>query len=549
MRRTDSDNPAAASDRFQFGRSAAAWIVALIALTLVILPLAWFAVSVLQSPAPARTSGAVPDQVLAQTPWSLFVSSVGWAGAVGLLATAAAWPVAWAARRRPWLVIACMIPLALPNYLCYAALNLARSPSTPLGDWIQRLAAGDEGWTQAPIIAGRVIAGLGLVLWIWPLSLLALLPTVRAISDETLDQLDLESRGFWTHFRMRIALCRGGLLAAVVAAMVVILGSPVPLHVAQVPTASMAVWVGLVQDPGNPRHWLTGWPLLVVAAATAAWLARWLVLAPASPETASETARFREQRIWRLWPLAASTLIPLVLLTRSLHEWVSIPRFIHLGIESMGASLMVGGVVASLALVLGCRVWFVAGTPGRLSGPLRWVAIAVLSIFAAATLSPGVMIGAAVARAFSRISLAGMDDSLLPLIAAHLVRYAAIMMIACALLRRAEPADLGDAIRLDGAEGVWGFLSMRVWPNRLPLAAAWLLTLSLSVHDIDTSIMVQPPGSQSLAERMLGFLHFAKTEELCAGSIIFEAVGIAFGAVIYLLARLQERGSHGTGVR
>jgi hypothetical protein len=61
--------------------------------------------------------------------------------------------------------------------------------------------------------------------------------------------------------------------------------------------------------------------------------------------------------------------------------------------------------------------------------------------------------------------------------------------------------------------------------------------------------MVQPPGSQSLAERMLGFLHFAKTEELCAGSIIFEAVGIAFGAVIYLLARLQERGSHGTGVR
>ena len=46
MRRADSDNPAAASVRFQFGRSAASWIVVLFALTLAILCVAWFACSV-----------------------------------------------------------------------------------------------------------------------------------------------------------------------------------------------------------------------------------------------------------------------------------------------------------------------------------------------------------------------------------------------------------------------------------------------------------------------------------------------------------------------
>ncbi|MCX5691875.1 MAG: hypothetical protein NTV94_19135, partial [Planctomycetota bacterium] len=151
----------------------------------------------------------------------------------------------------------------------------------------------------------------------------------------------------------------------------------------------------------------------------------------------------------------------------------------------------------------------------------------------------------AMARSFSMMPWAWLNDTSVPLIAAHLVRYAAITMIACMLIRRAEPVDLGDAIRLDGAEGLWSFFFLRVWPNRLLLAAAWLLTLSLSVHDIDTSIMVQAPGSQSLAERMLGFLHFSKTEELCAGSILFEGVGVLTGLVIYLAARFQERGGRG----
>ncbi|MCX5690161.1 MAG: hypothetical protein NTV94_10340, partial [Planctomycetota bacterium] len=379
MSRTAPEPATAPTNRSQPERNAAAWTLGLITVILVIVPIAWFAGVVLKSPGTVRSTTAVSDPVLAQTPWALYWSSIMWGACVGLLATAAAWPVAWAARRRPWLVVACMIPLALPNYLCYAALNLARAPQTALGDWILRLAASDEKWTQVPIIAGRAIAGLSLVLWIWPLSMLALLPTIRGISDETLDQLDLESPGILSRTRMRIELSRGGLVAAIAASMVVILGSPVPLHVAQVPTASMAVWVGLVQDPGNLRHWLTGWPLLVVAAAAAAWLARWLILVPAPQETAADTARSSEQRAWRLWPLAASTIVPLALLTSALHEWVSIPRFLHLGIESLLASLLTGAVVATLALVLGCLLWFVAGTPGKGAGRHRWLALGVVT--------------------------------------------------------------------------------------------------------------------------------------------------------------------------
>jgi ABC-type spermidine/putrescine transport system permease subunit II len=53
-----------------------------------------------------------------------------------------------------------------------------------------------------------------------------------------------------------------------------------------------------------------------------------------------------------------------------------------------------------------------------------------------------------------------------------------------------------------------------------------LLTASLSLHDIDTSILVQPPGDTMLAQHLLGYLHFWRTEELSAGSLILMAASL-----------------------
>jgi hypothetical protein len=51
--------------------------------------------------------------------------------------------------------------------------------------------------------------------------------------------------------------------------------------------------------------------------------------------------------------------------------------------------------------------------------------------------------------------------------------------------------------------------------------------MSLSVHEIECAIMLQPPGTGSLGQTMLANLHFARSEELCAGVLATTLLALA----------------------
>jgi ABC-type Fe3+ transport system permease subunit len=505
----------------RFARRTLAWIFAAVVLTLVIGPVAATTLSMLATRPPAETA-AVFDPVLARTPWSLLLESAAWACGIGLIATAAAAPVAWASRGRADRAVLAMTPLALPSYLAYASLNLLRAPNTPLDRWLQSLA--QSGWTDAPMLAGRCFAAMGLVLWIWPLAAVAMLPIISGIDDDLLDQLESDAPSAFARLRTRLRLVLPGLLAAWGACSLVLLGSPVPLHVAQVPTASMAVWIGLMQDPGNPRHWLAAWPLLAVAALAGAWLSHRLarIDAPSPGVRVNTERRTPVATPLARFVLACSTLLPMVLCAAFLHEWASIPRFLKICGESLAASLGVALAASACSLAMAILFWYLLPVRGR-----SLAAKLTAATLFAATLAPGVMIGGSLAWVFRLPGLAWLADSYAPLVLAHVIRYASPAVITVLLIARAQGRDAAEMAQLDGADSIRGFLAARVRPALAPLLTCGLFIFSLSLHDIDTSILVLPPGSGTLAEHLLGYLHFSKTEELSAGSLVLSGITLA----------------------
>ena len=190
----------------------------------------------MQQPAPTQ---GVFDPVLAEPPWRLLLRSLAWAAGVGVLSTLVAIPAAWHARGRPAAMLAFMVPLALPSYFAYGALNLLRAPGTPLGDWLAGLV--DQGFPDAPMLAGRVIAALSLTLWTWPLAMLAMLPAARGVSDDLLDQIEVDAPGPVQRMLARVWLLGAAPWLAATLVGLVVLGSPVPLHVAQVLRVSSRV--------------------------------------------------------------------------------------------------------------------------------------------------------------------------------------------------------------------------------------------------------------------------------------------------------------------
>jgi ABC-type spermidine/putrescine transport system permease subunit II len=61
------------------------------------------------------------------------------------------------------------------------------------------------------------------------------------------------------------------------------------------------------------------------------------------------------------------------------------------------------------------------------------------------------------------------------------------------------------------------------------------------LHEIDSSIVLQQPGTQSLAQTLLAQLHFARQEEMAAGAIIVVGGGVVIAALsAWLITRGRQ---------
>jgi len=459
---------------------------------------------------------------------ALLARTLAWAGAIGLLATLWACPLAWAIRPGRWWMLALVLAaLLMPPYLAYAGWGMARAPGTMLGDWLARQGQGPRPWL--PMAVGRGLAVLGLSLWAAPLAMLALLPRVLAIDQHVLDASRLDPMGSIRRRWLEARLSGAGLLAACGLVTLVMLGSAIPLHVAQVETWAVVVWRAMDESgaAGRARAWGAAGPVLAAGLLGAALLSRALMrrrddTLPPLPVAGPGPSRWLACLI-----VAAAVGAPLAIMALGLRRAESLARFWTVSRDDVASSLAVAAMTALAAAAITLCAW--AGLSAR-SRSVRAAAGASLAIWLIGALVPGVLVGAAIHRAWSWCP--ALADGPLILVLAHLARFGAAAAAAGAWMALAEPRECRDMRRLDGAEGLRGWWGAAVAGRAAVIPATGVAVGLLSLHEIEASIFVQPPGVGSLARTVLALLHFNRSEELSAAGVWIVGGGLLIALAV-----------------
>ncbi|TVQ33980.1 MAG: hypothetical protein EA376_00925 [Phycisphaeraceae bacterium] len=467
----------------------------------------------------------------------LLARTIGVAILIGVVTAALAFPAAWSMRRlSPRLVALLVAPMLLPSYLVYASWGLLRSPGSWLGDVIAR-----DAPTLAPI-ASRIQAVGGLSLWAWPVAAIVMGVAARRIDQGALDAMRLSSAPWWRRALMTLGAVRTGVIGAIGVTALLMIGSSVPLHVAEVETYAITIWRRLDETAGAPSVWWTASPLLLIALVMG-WIVGGRVLGASSAEAShSEQPDTGVSRWWiaiaiAIWCL--STLAPLALFSANIREARALGEFWSLSSRGVGNALLIGAVVGVLGLFIA------AGTSAGLSATpgswMRRLTSLSLRIWLIGALIPGVLVGSAIHAASNHDLSAWLTDTRAGLALSHITRFGAVAALAGWWLAWMEPRELIDARRLAGPETLRSWLGASAPLQAGGLAAAAIGLTILSMHEIEATVMLAPPGHGNLAQHLLNNLHYLRVEELNVAGVYLIVGGLAIAATATLCAGRSAR--------
>jgi ABC-type Fe3+ transport system permease subunit len=469
------------------------------------------------------------------------------AGVVSGAAVVIAYPIAWALRSRrsmlPWIVL----PMLMPSYVAYAGWGVLRAPRTILGTWI---AGGSVGQSELKVrLAYDVQAVLGLSLWAWPIAAIIIAAAMGRLSSGTIDALRLEPASAWRRRWELVTMTRSAMAWAFGVVFVLMLGSAVPFHVAQLETYAIAIWRLIDLTPPSDRWgvWVAASPLIAVTLGVGVVFVRG-VLSLSDESPASENARVDRSSSGRnvlpglhfgtIWAL--SVIVPTVLLVTTMQRFSFVPQFFRENSGKIFDSLGTALGVAAIAWLMTTLVWFIAQRSRR--GKTTARACVAASLLVAPV--PGLLIGLATSRAWNLgWATSFVADTSLIVILVHTARFAFVPALVGWWLARTENRSLVDLSRIDGAESVVGWLRACFLANAWPTVAAAIVVAMLSFQEIEASIMVVPAGYGSMSGWMLQQLHYLRQDALAAG-VVFMLIPALVGAVFvsWCLGKGRSRG-------
>jgi ABC-type Fe3+ transport system permease subunit len=468
---------------------------------------------------------------------ALFVRSAGTAAVMAGLATVFAVPAAWGARGLSWRALAFfLIPLMLPSYLAYSGWGLLRAPGTVIGDFLLR------GPAWYPVVAGRVLAMAGLVLWVWPLAFLIAVGGFRGIDPAVLESLRLEAGPRWRKAALVLAMRRGSIQAAFGAVFLVLMGSAVPLHVAQYDTFAITIWRSLDEMPlaQHWRVWLLAWPSVALALAATFVIVRVGRTAGEGSEGAGQVRSVRVVWAAALWML--SVAVPCVLFATSIGEAQAVRTFWRVTAGAIVASLWVAGGVMLVGVLVAGATWFWRSAAGRRRSP---VFLVVLGGFLLAGLLPGVLVGSSLIHAYREFGATrAVADTSWAVVLGHVARFGFLAVLAGVGLAAAEPREVRELRRIEAGDSFGGWARVSLLPNLHLLLACGLCLGLLSFQEIEASVLLQPPSTAggSFAQKMLQNLHFARMQDLSVGVLLVTSAGLLVCAGLLLLVPRERPG-------
>lgn len=302
---------------------------------------------------------------------------------------------------------------------------------------------------------------------------------------------------------------------------------PVLLQVRVLPAE---VWLRFNTNLDAPGALLAGLPLILAPLILLLWLWRREVSWPRTEGSAfGSLLRSRLGGFWRVASavttitLALSLLLPLGHLLVDPQTWKSIGSAIATGKPAAGASLQYSLLAATLVLL--------AAVLGR---NLRFARLTWLTL-----LTPGILVGLLLLLALNRPPFLGFAHGPGIVVLALTLRYLALGWAGARLAGQACDPDLVDAARIEGASR-WQVWWQARWPQMAPqLQAAWYVVFLLCLWDIETIVLLAPPGGETLPMVVFNLLHYGHNSQvnaLCLGLLLLASLPV----VVWLAARALQ---------
>lgn len=181
-----------------------------------------------------------------------------------------------------------------------------------------------------------------------------------------------------------------------------------------------------------------------------------------------------------------------------------------LAANTAGASVFLGAILA----------WWL-----RLAPRWRWAVGLVLAGLLAA---PAPIVGVLVIRLMNQPAIPGLttlyDNTLTAPVLAIMARTLPLATLICWQAFAAIPQPRLDLARIEGA-GPWMLLARVAVPNCwLAILASALACAAVAAGDLSCSILTLPPGVDTVAFRMFGFIHVGSDEQVCAIGLLSAAM-------------------------
>ncbi len=487
-------------------------------------------------------------------------------------------------------------------------LTLGLPPFLVANTWMHYLGESGVWRSGLPLdLFSPVGAVLILGLWLWPVTAIAVWGAWQRLEPAHLEA-EPDLRG-WVLIRfLLLPLARGPMIVAGLITFVLAANNLSVPALLQVNVYPAEVWLSFSASfwvkPDGAFDWLKAgslsWPLVLLPLLLVIGLQRRPFPWPAW-HGGTSAALFRKTLgpVW-LGTSASMTVVVLLLsaglpvwqVMGSTRTWSELPAAVAAGQGAIFNSMALAAVSATLCLALamfmamprirpgpthepklaptsslspGERVpegrvrgfarWFMASTrlhalevsPAR--EPFGGIVRALGALMWIPFLAPGVLMGIALIQGLNRPMTAWFYQSMGVVVLALAIRYLAIGWAMARHAARSADADLIDAARIEGASR-WKLLRHVLWPQIAPqLAVAWCIVFLLCLWDVETIVLILPPGGETLALRVFNLLHYGHTAHVNALCLVL--LGLALVPLLAVVALVKVRTLHGAkrGVR
>ncbi len=454
--------------------------------------------------------------------WMLFQNSLVVALSTAVCSTllgsfSALWLAGLEPRLRKFILIFAIIALALPPFL---VTNCGLDLLGLTGVW--------RSWLPLNIFS------LGGAVWIlslmnWPISLFFVLASWRRLEQSQLE-MDPLLTGNALIKLLLIPTAKTSIVQAALLTFVLALNNFSVPAILQVKVFPAEIWVNFNTTFDYRSALQLCWPMILAPLLllfifrdrNAFWTAK----------RSEISAKYFRQQLGSSWfvfggiccvaAIFFSAILPVSQLVLARATWTNFLPALESGKGTLSHSFFLAAITASVIVVFSLLSW---RWP---LGIIAWVSFLI----------PGVLLGIFLIWLLNRGPFVAFYQSVGIVIMAFALRYFAPGWNLIAHSLRTTDRNLIDTARLEGANG-WQLFRHVQFPQILPqLCVAWYVSYLFSLWDVETLVLIVPPGSETVSLRIFNLLHYGHNSQVNALCLLLLVLAI-LPIAIYSITKIR----------